>query len=177
MVGWLFVERWLEHSRRVVAAEDVPRYRVKSMSFTIQDLPATSRCTDFTAAMNNVWTSIALRAPCAARQTRAKPVLELFNGYARRYQSQWLRDGESKHRNLAKQRATETPCVLRQAFSTTSLLCAQRRPPPPPRERPPPPPREPMNTPHAEADPSGLEPAPTVASHTEGLSEDKFTEE
>ena len=33
--------------------------------------------------MNNVWTAIAFRAPCAARQLPRKPLLQLFNGYAR----------------------------------------------------------------------------------------------
>ncbi|KAK3626495.1 hypothetical protein LTR56_019768 [Elasticomyces elasticus] len=116
--------------------------------------------------MNNVWSSIAVQAPRARRQ--AGPLLELFNGYARCHSGK-----ASSHARLQKRveqtaRIWQYPqhaTVRRRAFSASTILSARKlqRPPPPP-----PVPGVPPKSKPAEA--SKLEPAQTVASHTEGVS-------
>lgn len=80
--------------------------------------------------MNNVWTTIATRTPCAVRQSRSRPVFELFNGYAKRYNSRWMHPGsrEPRIRNVAGLKANienHSRC-----FSTSNILCDRRRGPP-----------------------------------------------
>ncbi|KAK0895684.1 hypothetical protein LTR91_025602 [Friedmanniomyces endolithicus] len=115
--------------------------------------------------MNHVWSTIAVNAPRVRRQ--AGPLLELFHGYA-------------KCRNISRNAA---PLVVRQdvqlgtkhsqpfrtttrVFSASALLSATAKSP-----RPPPPPHgnHISGLGQRRVDASKLEPAQTVASHTEGL--------
>lgn len=105
--------------------------------------------------MNNVWTAIVHRAPCAARRTQTKPLLHLFNGYTR------TRSIVCDQRQIRVR-----PQDGQRLFTTSSLLCAGKKGgtnvkstskrPPPPLER-------------APTEPAPIQRAPTVASHTEGL--------
>lgn len=104
--------------------------------------------------MNNVWTAIAFRAPCAARQIPRKPLLQLFNGYAR---SLSTRNG----RSVALQPPPVIPSKISfNAFTTSAILSAKGKTRKPPTK----------STKKAKAKPtnSKLEAASTVASHTEG---------
>ncbi|KAK4547433.1 hypothetical protein LTR36_001089 [Oleoguttula mirabilis] len=125
--------------------------------------------------MSNVWTAIACRAPCTS--ARAKPILQLFAGYARsqraRYGSRCTATSPAASQSSATARWGASLGDLLQppttrAFSTTALLAAreQHRP-----NRPPPAPREstPAKDDATTLPDSPLEPAQTVASHTEGL--------
>ncbi|KAK5120477.1 hypothetical protein LTR85_006132 [Meristemomyces frigidus] len=132
--------------------------------------------------MSNVWTSIAFRAPCG--QARAKPILQLFSGYARSQRARYTSHhatasslDQSRTGNACQQQyVTQWPAIssqasqqsARRAFCTTALLAARgrnkaTRPPPAPREY------------NAAKDGistlpgSAVEPAQTIASHTEGL--------
>lgn len=106
--------------------------------------------------MNNVWTAIAHRAPCAARQSRSKPLLHLFNGYAR------SRTGPATRSQLSSSLQD-----ARRSFTSAQYLYARKarnvgagRPAKPP---------SPSGLKSLPPSASKLDAAPTVASHTEGL--------
>ncbi|KAK4560309.1 hypothetical protein LTR86_005503 [Recurvomyces mirabilis] len=82
--------------------------------------------------MNNVWTAIALRAPCARRQ-QTKPLLELFNGYARSRRSRSHSYSPVAPCGGTAQTSTwHTRQIQRpSAFSTIASVSARARPPPP----------------------------------------------
>lgn len=110
--------------------------------------------------MNSVWTSITSRAPCAIRQTRSKPLLELFNGYSRRYTSRWMHKG-SREPRIGNITAAKTKSNAR-CFNTTAILSA-RRPPPPPRSF------KSRDETERQYKDTYIEAPQRVASHTEGL--------
>lgn len=71
--------------------------------------------------MNNVWTTIAFRAPCAARQLRYKPLLHLFNGYARSLSGCNVRSA-----SIWSPVPTALPSQIhRDGFSTSTFLSAK----------------------------------------------------
>ena len=121
--------------------------------------------------MNNVWSSIACKAPCAARQAHRKPLLQLFNGFAR-YQICQVARRKSVTQVIGTERtlvsAKQPPCSLavqyasRRNFSNCTRLLARGR-----RSKQPAATLAPKNS-----SASKLEEPPTVASHTEGLSEE-----
>ncbi|KXL46140.1 hypothetical protein M433DRAFT_157158 [Acidomyces richmondensis BFW] len=105
--------------------------------------------------MNNVWwVSIAFRAPCA-RQTRAKPLLHLFTGYTR-YANQHhpsLRLGGIRRCQLYEKRAFTTSSLLEAKHKTSKSHS----------------PKSKSQSGKANVPDSILKPAPTVASHLEGI--------
>lgn len=117
--------------------------------------------------MSNLWTAIAFKATPCARPAQTKPLLQLFNGYARYQSRRYSQPGrqEGGYKCSVTLQASTSP---RRAFSTTTCLAARGKRPP----RPPAPlkydakyaPAQPKPEPQAT-----VEPAPTVASHTEGL--------
>lgn len=127
--------------------------------------------------MSNVWASIACRPPCTA--ARAKPLLQLFSGYARsqraRYGGQCATSAIVRRQDESQAGAALTTRWRRQAFeclnkperrslSATALLASK------PKKRP----ARPLKSNRTNDGPnrlpdSGVEPAQTVASHTEGL--------
>ena len=122
--------------------------------------------------MNNVWTAIALRAPCTARQTTRTPLLQLFNGYARLHSSRCAsqRATSASEKSILDRRISSyrsQPGALSCDFSTTAFLPERHG-----RVK-----SAPKSTPKSKLDAhisllnpaSKLEPAPTIASHTEGM--------
>jgi len=108
-----------------------------------------------TAAMNNVWwASIAFRAPCA-RQARAKSLVQLFAGYTR-YASLY-------HPSLRAGVIQRCEWHENRAFATSSLLAAKHKSSKPRS------PKSKSQTGQASVSESKLKPAPTVASHSEGI--------
>ncbi|KAM3418482.1 hypothetical protein BST61_g4463 [Cercospora zeina] len=118
--------------------------------------------------MSNVWTSVASSLP--RRQTRASPLLQLFNGYAKsqsiRSFAQWSfachgyrqAPGSNVASHSNKAAFSTTPCVAKKGIAKAS-------------GRTPPSTQAKANKTKG-ADNSAaarLQPAPTVASHTEGL--------
>ena len=109
--------------------------------------------------MNNVWTAIAFKGPCVARQSARKPLLELFNGYAR-YISR--RSGVPASSSRVIRRTTlSIPCehtthCSSHGFATSAIVLARKR--------------QTNRIQQSRHNESKLEPAQTVASHTEGLS-------
>lgn len=110
--------------------------------------------------MNHVWSAIAFRAPCAARQAQQhrQPLLQLFNGYARSSATKTSQTRTRIHDEKLHAH-TNTSLSRHAAFSTTAILTARHRPSHN---------RAPKSNPRILSD-SRLEPAPTIASHTEGL--------
>ncbi|KAF2171489.1 hypothetical protein M409DRAFT_18606 [Zasmidium cellare ATCC 36951] len=105
--------------------------------------------------MNNVWNAIVHSGPCAARQTRSKPLLHLFNGYEK---SQTARATRSQLSGAVQN--------ARRSFSSAQNLYASRG--------------KSLNAKRSAKAPSPsefksrlpasrLEPSQTVASHTEGV--------
>ncbi|SMR43085.1 unnamed protein product [Zymoseptoria tritici ST99CH_1E4] len=111
--------------------------------------------------MSNVWTSMAFRAPCAARQTRSQPLLHLFNGYSRTTSCVKQTALSSAKQWRVKAGLNGDLQSTGRAFSTSSYAGARKR-----NLR-----ATPSNAPKAAnpANESRLEPAPTVVAYTEGL--------
>ena len=104
--------------------------------------------------MNNVWTAIAFRAPCAARQITRKPLLQLFNGYARSVSTNNGRSVALRPASLAGVSSPKTPF---HGFTTSATLSSRNK-------------SRKASLKKAKPKPSNskLEAAPKVASHTEG---------
>ncbi|KAI7362562.1 rhomboid-domain-containing protein [Hortaea werneckii] len=119
--------------------------------------------------MNNVWTSIAFRAPCG--HTRAKPLLQLFSGYARSQRARYSGQSSSRWgcigRNQTHGYASTRWPYQNRLLSTSSPIRAasDRASSAAPRASPPKSDADARNT----FTDSGLGEAPTVASHSEGL--------
>ncbi|CAK4033982.1 Rhomboid 1, mitochondrial [Lecanosticta acicola] len=128
--------------------------------------------------MSNVWSAIAFAAPCAVRRSRSKPLVQLFNGYAR-YASQSVPNGRARRSWFYSQNSPTiarpgNSASIRASFlgqrdrllSTTLCLQAQSREKQRGKRT-----SQPANLKEEEAptSPSGVQSAPTVASHTEGL--------
>ncbi|KAI5369156.1 Putative peptidase S54, rhomboid domain, Rhomboid-like superfamily [Septoria linicola] len=121
--------------------------------------------------MSNVWTSIACAVP--RRQTRVSPLLQLFNGYAK---SQSTRSFTQWSLSCHAARYDGKSCMTQKVtFSTSSCLAARpkktaskqpvkgKAAPPLAQTK-----VDRVKT-AAAASAAKLEPAPTIASHTEGL--------
>lgn len=108
--------------------------------------------------MNNAWTTIVRRAPCS--RSPAGPLLELFTGYARcnRRNASVIATPKTVYSWNSRARPLST-CAILQAH-------AQRSRPPLPGESRPPSRKQSL---HAEESSAQIQPAQTVASHTEGL--------
>ena len=86
--------------------------------------------------MNNVWTSIACKAPCAARQVSRKPLLRLFNGYARSIAGQHGRSvarGDTVRSTLPKVQSNgfTTSCILSAKGRKAGMKAPKSKPTPP----------------------------------------------
>ncbi|KAK5164964.1 uncharacterized protein LTR77_009629 [Saxophila tyrrhenica] len=110
--------------------------------------------------MNNVWTTIAFRAPCVARQSSRKPLLQLFNGYARLHTSTSVSRRAEQHGSSKRIGCSAT---WKHGYTTSAVLRM-------PRARPIGRRKDTLSEEPTSS--SGLQPAPTVATHTEGLAED-----
>ncbi|KAK3116499.1 hypothetical protein LTR53_003103 [Teratosphaeriaceae sp. CCFEE 6253] len=113
--------------------------------------------------MNSAWTS--LTVPLLRRQ--ARPLLELFNGYARGHGGRAARGNTApwQPRPPPVQHITWPQRQHTRPFTATVQACAGTRSP-----RPPPATKYDPNAAPVPETPSKLEPAATVASHTEGIS-------
>jgi rhomboid-like protein len=120
--------------------------------------------------MENVWSTIASRAACAPG-SRARPLLELFNGYARcqtRCKASLSQSWHAQRLATEVRRAQTRYSAPAQGrlFATTPTCWAARSKKP---RRPASKPLNAVKPTEAIAPASQVEPAPTVASHTEGL--------
>jgi rhomboid-like protein len=112
--------------------------------------------------MNNVWTAVAFRAPCVAKQIPRRPLLQLFNGYSR------LRSTTRPRLHTLSQHLRHDN-FWKQCFSSSAYLQKAARP------------KKKVQKPKSEVkrkdttrsttgprNASKLEPATIVATHTEG---------
>ncbi|KAK5110331.1 hypothetical protein LTR62_006039 [Meristemomyces frigidus] len=134
--------------------------------------------------MNNAWTTIALRAPCA-RQQKARPLLELFSGYARLRRSfqstiqvpSTICPELKLSRGVWEWQGSRRHVQGRSSFSTTATDNASKLRPPPPAKFDPNAARKKkerealagLEQERSKSPSVSLGPAPTVASYTEGV--------